>query len=260
MKKHLLIYFLLLSLCCFSQTSNQDFIKLAEAFHKYHSISADSIVIQNLEEIHSIENDSSKYFIIELIKSNNQTLSDKYLTKPTLKTLKSVYIILQLNYNMFNSSPISNDKVIDKIDFDNISEEELLFTYYRTLIGNLVNKIEIIDFSIINFNFEKLKLKTKTEKSIFFLIVMERLGSYYWANEATSESINSEDIVNIIKRYPQFDGKKYYEFNDFDFQDFDVSIDIRRAKESFKDYYLKVYIGIIQFHFDKLKIKTAANN
>lgn len=231
MKKYLLIYFFLLNLCCFSQTSNNDFIQLAEAFHKFHSNrNVDSLVIQNLEKIHSIENDNSKNFIVELIKPNNQTLSDKYLTKPTLKTLKSVYVILQLNYNMFSSKPIAKEKVIKKIDFKNISENELLVTYYGTLIGNLVNKIETIDFSVVNFDFEKLNLKTKTEKSIFFLIVMERLGSYYWANEAMSESINSDDIVNIIKRYPKFDGKKYFKYNDFDFQDFNVSIDIRRAK------------------------------
>ncbi len=256
MKKYLLIYFLLLNFCCFSQTSNNDFIQLAEAFHKYHSIKkVDSLVIRNLEKIHSIENDNSKDFIVELIKPDNQTLSDKYLTKPTLKTLKSVYVILQLNYNMFSSNPISNDQVFKKIDFENVSEEELLAKYYETLIGNLVNKIETIDFSNINFDFKKLNLKTKTERSILFLIVMERLGTYYWGNETISESINSDDIANIIKRYPKFDGKKYFEYNDFDFQDFDVSIDIRRAKESFKDYYLKKYINIIQYHFEELTIK-----
>lgn len=256
MKKYLPIYFLLLNLCCFSQTSKKDFIQLAEAFHKYSSIrNVDSLVILNLGKIQSVENDNSRDFIVEIIKPNNQTLSDKYLTKPTLKTLKSVYVILQLNYNMFSSKPIANEKVIKKIDFKNISEDELLVTYYRTLIGNLVNKLETIDFSIVNFDFEKLKLKTKTEKSIFFLIVMERLGSYYWANEAMSESINRDDIVNIIKRYPKFDGKKYFEYNDFDFQDFNVSVDIRRAKESFKDYYLKNYINIIQYHFEELKTK-----
>lgn len=256
MKKYLPIYFLLLNLCCFSQTSKKDFIQLAEAFHKYSSIrNVDSLVILNLGKIHSVENDNSRDFIVELIKPNNQTLSDKYLTKPTLKTLKSVYVILQLNYNMFSSKPIANEKIIKKIDFKNISEDELLVTYYETLIGNLVNKIETIDFSIVNFDFEKLKLKTKTEKSIFFLIVMERLGSYYWANEAMSESINRDDIENIIKRYPKFDGKKYFEYNDFDFQDFNVRVDIRRAKESFKDYYLKNYINIIQYHFEELKTK-----
>ena len=156
---------------------------------------------------------------------------------------------------MFSSNPISNEKVIKRIKFKNISEEELLAKYYETLIGNLVNKMETIDFSVVNFDFEKLKLKTKTEKGIFFLIVMERLGGYYWANETISEYINSDDILNMIKRYPKFDGKKYYEYNDFNFQDFNLSIDIRRAKESFKDYYVKKYINIIQYHFEELKTK-----
>lgn len=256
MKKYLLSYFFFFNLCCFSQTSNKDFIQLAEAFHKYHSIrNVDSIVIKELEKINSTENDQSRDFIAELIKPNNQTLSDKYLKKPSLKTLKSFYIILQLNYNMYSSNPIDNEKVIKKINFDNISEEELLVKYYGTLFGNLVNKIEVIDFSVVNFDFEKLKLKTKTEKAIFFLIVIERLGAYYWANEYLSEVEDSDDIKNIIKRYPKFDNKEYFQFNDFDFDDFLITVDIRKPKTSFKNYFLKDYIGTIQYHFKELKAK-----
>jgi hypothetical protein len=254
MKKYYLSYFLFFSIICFSQTSNSDFIQLAEAFHKYHSVrNVDSLIIQKLEKIKSVENDESKDFIIELIKPNNNTLSEKYLKKPNQITLKSVYKILQLNYNMFSANPIANNDILKKIKFDNISEQELLAKYYETLIGNLVNKMDKIDFSIININFENLNLNTKTEKGILFLIVIERLGSYYWGNEYLSEIENSNEIKNIIKRYPKFDNKEYYEYNDFDFDDFLITVDIRKPKTSFKDYFLKIYINTIQSHFKELK-------
>lgn len=259
MKKYFLSYFLFFNIICFSQTSNNDFILLAEAFHKYHSIrNVDSLVIKNLEKINSAENDESKEFILELIKPNNKTLSEKFLKKPNLKTLKSVFIIINLNYNMFNTKPENNEQIIKKINAENISEEELLVKYYGTLIGNLVNKIETIDFSKINFNFRDLNLTTKTEKGIFFLIVMERLGGYYWANEYLSDLENSDDIKNIIKRYPKFDNKLYFEYNDFDFDDFLITVDVGKPKSSFKNYFLKDYIGTLQYHFKKLKTKINA--
>lgn len=232
---------------------------MAETFHKYHLIrNVDSLLIQNLEKINSPKNDESKEFILELIKPNNKTLSEKFLKKPNLKTLKSVFIIINLNYNMFKMKPENNEQIIKKISIENISEDELLVKYYETLFGNLVNKFETIDFSNFNFNFEDLNLTTKTEKGIFFLVLMERLGGYYWANEYLSEAENSDDIKNIMKRYPKFDHKQYFEYNDFDFDDFYLTIDIRKPKSSFKNYFLKDYIGMLQYHFKELKTKLNA--
>lgn len=253
MKKCLSILVFFCGIMCLGQTTDKDLILLAEIFHKHHSTThIQSLDTSEFVKMSSCEGDSSKDFILELIKRNNQTLSDKYLKKPNLKTLKSIYTIVNLNYNMFSEKPIKNSEFIKKLNIDSISENELLVSYYKTLFGNLVNKMDVIDFSTINFNFKNLNLVTKAEKGIFFLVVMERLGGYYWGNEKMSETSNSDEINILIGRYPKFEDKKYYEFKGFDFEDFKLIIDIRKPKESFKNYYLNCYINILEYHFGQL--------
>jgi len=108
----------------------------------------------------------------------------------------------------------------------------------------------------MNFDFKELQLNTNKERAIFFLTAMERLGILYNSRINAPDENDSDKPLDIIKRYPMFNGKSFYEFNDFDFDDFLLIVDTRRPKESFKKYYLAAYMKILK----NLEIKKTRYN
>ena len=94
--------------------------------------------------------------------------------------------------------------------------------------------------------FEKLE-ETNKEKAIFFLVAFERLG--FLNNRAIylPDSITLDKPSELIKYYPEFNGKLFYKFNDFDFDDFLLTIDKGMPKESFKNYYLAKYKKLLKY-------------
>ncbi|MFT3911460.1 MAG: hypothetical protein QM737_18700 [Ferruginibacter sp.] len=252
MKYFFLFVILLNCKACFSQKRDKELITLATIFHKYHS--SEHVERSAWDELNDIQSDDlqkTQAYISEIIKTNGSILNDKFLTKPDIATLQSVYIILNLNYNMFKDKPESDEVVLKRLQKSKVSEEILLTNYYLTIFTNLVNKNSDIDLSERDFNFTKLNLTTKTEKGIFFLTAMEGLGIYNWGKVEMTDSLNYLNVLDLIKRYPKFGGNPFYLYNDFDFADFKLKIDIRRPTESFKEYYIGKYIRVLQFYFSQ---------
>jgi hypothetical protein len=260
MKNITTIILLILTFSCFSQAKQSDLVLLAEAYHKYHHTNnIDNSIFEKIDKISSPELEEEKEFIAELIKPNNDILNVKFLTKPDLKTLENLFIIRALNYNMFAENPIATKKVIEKVKSDQISYQEMLSAYYNMIFGVLINKHENLDLSNVSFDLNNLNLKTKQERGIFFLTSMERFGSDIWGYMTIPEPTDYNSAKEVINRYPKYNGEEYYKYNDFDFSDFLITVDIRKPKVSYKDYYLKKYfetlssqIEILEFNEQKL--------
>ena len=105
----------------------------------------------------------------------------------------------------------------------------------------------------MSFDLNNLNLSTKQEKGIFFLTSMERFGSDIWGYMNIPEPTDYDSALEVINRYPKYNGEEYYKYNDFDFSDFLVTVDIRKPKVSYKDYYLKKYFSTLGYHMEILK-------
>jgi len=245
-KNTLLIIIALLQIDCFSQQKSRELILLAEVYHKYHVLSTDKKALSKLNKVKSPELNPVKEFISETIKSNNNILSTKYLKKPNFETLNYFFIILQLNYNMFNEKKESSKDIIERYSLSNIQVDEMLVSYYNSIFGLLFNKNKELTLSGMNFNFDELQLKTRKERAIFFLTAIVRLGVLYNNKLNVPNENDSDKPIDIIKRYPMFNSQPFYKFNDFDFEDFLLIIDKRKPKESFKKYYLSKYEKILK--------------
>jgi len=254
MKKITTIILLTLTFSCFSQVKESELLLLAEAYHKYHHTNnIDNAIFEKIDKISSRELREEKEFIAELIKPNNDILNNKFLTKPDLSTLENIFIIRALNYNMFKDNPIKYKKVIKKVKSDQTSYPEMLSAYYSMVFGILINKHEDLDLNGVNFDLDELNLSTKQEKAIFFLTSIERFLSDSWGFMNIPEQTDYQSTLETIKRYPKYYGEEYYKFNDFDFVDFEITVDIRKPKVSYKDYYLKKYFESLSYHIESLE-------
>jgi hypothetical protein len=241
----ILIFFVKID--CFSQPKNRELVLLAEVYHKYHFQSLDNKAIRKLNNVKSPELNTVKEFISESIKPNNNILSTKYLKKPSIETLNYFFIILHLNYNMFNENKESTKEIIEKYSLSNTTIDEMLVSYYNSVFGLLYNKNPDIVLSGLNFDFKELQLNSNKEKSIFFLTAMERMGVLYNSKINVIDVNDSDRPEDIIKRYPMINNKPFYEFNEFDFDDFLLIIDKFRPRESYKNYYLGAYMKLLKF-------------
>jgi len=154
---------------------------------------------------------------------------------------------------MFKDNPVKHKKVIKQVKSDQISYQEMLSAYYNMIFGILVNKHEDLDLNQMSFYLNNLNLSTKQEKGIFFLTSMERFGSDIWGYMNIPEPTDYDSALEVINRYPKYNGEEYYKYNDFDFSDFLVTVDIRKPKVSYKDYYLKKYLSTLGYHMEILE-------
>lgn len=83
---------------------------------------------------------------------------------------------------------------------------------------------------------------------IFFLESMEVFGTLIWGYINIPDPPNYEKALAIIRNYPRYNGRLYYEYLDLNFDDFLVKIDKSRPKESFKNYHLNKYMNCVLSH------------
>jgi hypothetical protein len=241
----LLLFFTQFSVC--QKQIDEEIIVLAEVFHKYHWTKENSEAFRKLESVQSTELAESKLFVEEIIKSNNDILNAKFTTKPSQSTLKLIYVILKVNYNMFEQKPVDNYKIISEVAKEKITDQELLTSYYRIIFGNLVNKNPDKDFSSINFNTDELNLISETEKAIFFFVAMERFGMNIWGYMNIANK-KCDKVLEEIKLWPKFDGKTFDKVGTYNLLDFKFEIDKRKPKVSFKKYYSEKYNQAVGYY------------
>lgn len=235
MKNLITFILLILTLNCFSQEKNSDLILLADAFHKYHAWSIDdNSIFDRINNIKAKDLQDEKEFIGELIKSNNDILNPKYLAKPDSSTLKNIFIIRGINYNLYSENPKDNNLVIEELKNKDISHSELLACYYDLIFSILVNKHDDLDMSTIDFQFSKLKLFTKEEKEIFFLSSLKSIVYDVWLDKELSDNIDYNETRKEFLRFPKYNGLPYYQFQELGFSGF--QIELLNIKELKKGY------------------------
>lgn len=196
-------------------------------------------------------------FIVQTITTDNDLLKEQYLILPDNSTLKFIYIIEFVNYNIRKENPADNNKLIDSLKISDISKNELVDAYYSMLFSSVGNKNKPFNFSKLDFRLNNYDLVNDTEKGIFFLRCMRYCGSEIWGYMNVVKPPNTKKAFGYIKNFPKFNGLKYYQFTDLNFPDFEMLIEEDKGKESYKGYYIDKYYDLLLSHLICLKKEGA---
>jgi len=244
----------LLAICftffCFGQTNeNQKLIDLGKAYKNF--MFRNEPPKELVRDLQSNVPDNLKpvaNFIVQTITTDNDLLKEQYLTLPDSSTLKFIYITEFVNYNIRKENPTDNNKLIDSLKTSDIPKNELVDTYYSMLFSSVGNKIKPFNFSKIGFKLNNYNLTNDTEKGIFFLQCMRYCGSEIWGYINVVKPPNTKKAFDYIKKFPKFNGLKYYQFTDLNFPDFEMLIEEDKGKESYKGYYIDKYYDLLLSH------------
>ena len=187
-------------------------------------------------------------FIAQTITTDNDLLKQTYLSMPDNQSLKFIYIIRSVNHNIRQENQIDNNKLIDSIKTADIPKNELVDGYYSMLFASVGNKIKPFDFSKVDFKLKDYNLTSDTEKGIFFLQCMDYCGKTIWGYMNVVKPANTEKAYDNIKKFPKFNGLKYYQFTDLNFPDFEMLIVKDKGKQSYKGYYIDKYYDLLLSH------------
>lgn len=251
MKTKLLILLILISQISFAQDMKykNELIDLAKIYRNFHfNNNPPTEVFDQLNSISSPGLQVSKKFIAEVIKGNNKIATREYLTKPDSVTLKSLYVMRGLNWNMHEANAMDNLILADSLLNEKTDYYELLSCYYGIIFTSVGNKNKPFDMSQFNFTLWDYNLQNDIEKGIFFLESMDTFGSMIWGYMNIPNPPNYKLALEYIDKYPRYNGQPYYQFLDLNFKDFKLTTDKRKPKESFKKYYLNKYMNTLLYN------------
>ena len=238
-----------LTVLAVAQPSNEELISIAKIYRSNHfSNTPAASVFDKLKSMESEDLKTSTRFISELIKSNNSIATKEYLTKPDRSTLENLFIIRSINWNLANEDPIDNDKLIDSLRNSNTDYLELLACYYDMIFVSVGNKNRPLNMSQVSINLDEYNLENDTEKGILFLVSMNTFGTYIWGYMNIVNPPNYKEAMKVINSYPLYNNEPYYQYQYLNFPDFNLTIDIREPKKSFKEYYINKYLNTLLYH------------
>jgi hypothetical protein len=196
-------------------------------------------------------------FISQTITTDNDLLKRKYLTLPDNNTLKFIYIVRLVNYNLRNENPTDNNKLIDSVKSVDIAKGELVDAYYSMLFASVGNKIKPFDYTKIDFDLKDYNLSDDMEKGIFFLECIDYCGKEIWGYINIVKPANTSKAYDAIRKFPKFNGVPYFQFQEFNYPDFEMVIVKGKGKQSYKSYYLDKYYEVLLSHLLCLRKENA---
>lgn len=257
MKVLTIVLVLLFALKSTSQDLNIEVgvIEIAKVYNSNHGLKSlsDRTIFEKYQntELENVAN-----VIQELVQNKNRAIEHKFLSRPDSFTLKLFHTIIMVNYNMFEKEPQENHKVVQDYLKKDISIYELIQKYYGSLFTSVINKNRPFDYSNKNWDLNQLGLKDEKEKAIFFFVFMDKLGSQISLYMNAYNGPNWDGIERYAKLLPKVNGKYYYKFNNFDFEDFKMTI--YKEFQLTKEYYLPRYYEILLGNILMMKYKNAS--
>ena len=252
MKQTFIIILILNSFWSFGQTNNPDFenlVKLGEIYSKNVNVTGKE------KSVNELRTPGLNHIIDALIAIGNadkKLLSKEFLTKPSETELKYWYILREIHYN--NQSKDSEHRPNDIVAKETLKKEIdnrwLLDNYYYRICGGIAKIFNDKDLSKYNFNLDEYGLENETEKAILFFSITNSLTQRFKVLQMMK---NYDKILEFADKLPTFNGKSYYEYTFFSFEDFDwIGYD---KTESYLERHLgNLYATLIE-HFSALSKK-----
>ena len=246
------------SVSAFGQGLNdvQEVVALAKFYRTNHGISGseDASLIAKYQGT-KFEHVAS--FIQEAAKSNNRIIEREYLACPDSVTLKIFHTIIRVNFNMYEADPKENTDVAEAYLKKRVSRYEQIQEYYSSLFISVINKDRPFDYSKRNWDLDSLGFRDEKEKSVFFLVFIDELGSQLSSYLNASRGPNWNGIEEYAPLLPEINGKPYYQFDEFYFKDFKMNI--YKQDRYFKEYYLPLFYDVLVAHLLMLEQKKRLN-
>ena len=252
----ILVAVLLASSSIKAQEINDEIVDLAKIYRNFMFRNAPtSTTFKQLDNISSEALAGSVQFVREAITTNNKLSSKAFLTVPDEQTMLNLYIIRRVSWNLREELPRDNNEVISEIQSKGLGRYELIDSYYDMLFAGVGNKNRPFDLSKVNLELFDYGLQDDTEKGILFLKTMDLCGKTIWGYMNIVNPPNYKKALENIEKYPKFNGQPYYQYLDFGFEDFELVIEEKRGKESFKSYYMSKYYDTLLYHLACLGTK-----
>jgi hypothetical protein len=241
---------LCITVFCFGQASeSKKIIELGKAYKDFMFVNdPPKDFVKNLQADVPADLKLAVNFISQTIVKDNDLLKQQYLTLPDSQSLKYIFIVCAVSENMRRENHGDNNKLVDSLIAANIPRNEMVDRYYYTLFTAVGNKNKPFDYSKVDFKLKDYKLANETESGIFFLECMSGCGSEIWGYMNIVRPPNTSKAYDLIKKYPKFNGLKYFQFTDLNFPDFIMVIDEKKGPESYKSYYIDKYYDILLSH------------
>lgn len=221
MRKLCVLLLMFTSLISFSQNKKtiQDLVGISELYSS-NILSSSHDFKENIEKYRNPDLNKIINTLIAVVNNDRSLLSSDFLEKPSLRELKFWYVIREIHYNnqmKEGDKVISNEEIAKNTLSKEIDNRWLLINYYYRLSNGIAGLFNDADLSDININLDEYKLRSDTEKSIVYFSIINTLIKRFKILQMMGDS---DKLLEFASRLPMVDGKKYFEYTKFDFEDF----------------------------------------
>lgn len=254
MKQLFTVLFLTFTLFSFGQENNADFenlVKLGEIYSKNINATGDDFK-KAVEELRTPGLNHIIDALIAVGEGDQKLLTKEFLSKPSEQELKYWYMLREIHYNnqSENSEPRPNDQVAKETLESDIDSRWLLENYYYRIRGGITKMFNDKDLSKFNIDLEGYGLESETEKAMLFFAISNSLTQRFQVLKMIK---NYDKLLEFANKLPTFNGKPYYEYTSFGFEDFDwIGYD---KTESYKERHLGDLYSALTGHFSALAEK-----
>ena len=254
MKQFFTILLSTITLLSFGQTKTTDFdnhVKLGEIYSNNVNTTGDDFK-KSVEKLRTPNLNHIIDALIAVGKGDKKLLTKEFLSKPSKQELKYWYVLREIHYNnqSEDSEPRPNKQIAKETLEKDIDERWLLDNYYYRIHGGIAKMFNDNDLSKYNFNLDDYGLENKTEKAILLLSISNSLTQRFRVLQMVK---NYDKLLEFANKLPTFNGKSYYEYTSFDFEDFEwIGYD---KIESYKERNLGNLYLALNAHFSALAEK-----
>lgn len=187
--------------------------------------------------------------LIALGSADEALLTPEFLSKPSEQELQYWYVIREIHHNQHNETaePRPNAEVAQETLEMEIDSRALLDNYYYRIRGGISKIHNTEDLSTIGIQLDDYNLETDTEKAILYFSITTALVQRFRVLDMMKKY---EKLLEFADRLPTINGRPYYEYRAFDFEDFTwVGF---QDSESYKENHLGEIYQCLLSHFTAL--------
>jgi hypothetical protein len=223
MKQLLILSFVALTTYCQAQVALSELdlnhlIAMSELYSKDPNTSGKSFQFK-MDSLRTPKLNRIADALIAASKSDASILETRFWKRPTNEELTLWYVIREIHYNNSEKTKQtkSNLEVAKAVLVDTIDTRWLLDNYYYRIHQGLSMYFNSADLSKHNFNLDNFGFQNKTEKAICFFAIVESCAQRF---KVLTMLKNNKKLLEYAAKMPKINGKAYYYFQDFDYEDF----------------------------------------
>ncbi len=188
-----------------------------------------------------------------MILSNKGTpalFTSTFMQRPERFEMLLWYVVREIHYNRISKTkkPRPDMDVAKETLTKQIDERWLLDNYYYRINGGLGNLITNTDLSATNIDIDSYGLKDSTERTIFFVNLLEALVAARF--QTLIQIKNPQRIVSYCNRLPTFNNNYYYYFKSFNMADFEIMG--YEKMEFYYDRHIDKLYDVLLAHYNSL--------